>query len=233
MLAQMFRKWPVLRSPCGLYSLACCLMLTVNTAACATCEPVDIPATHLACAPDEMLRAMTDRVLQEIRDNPALLEDDDRARNLAEKLILPNIDFRVASQWVLGKHWRTASDAQRTAFVREFRALLVNTYLRSLNKYRDNTIRILDARPGQPDGRAVVDAEVVQANGPLVKVLFRLHRKENSWLVYDIVVEGISMVATHRSGFSSEIREKGLDSLITHLVVLNADKATAAGVPAR
>lgn len=227
MLANIYRKRAVSRSLYLLYVLCACLLLTVNPAASASCMPAGVPE---ACGPADMLQGMTDRVLEEIRANPALLEDDDRARELAEQLILPNIDFHVAAQWVLGKHWRSASASQRAAFVREFRAMLVNTYLRSLSRYRDNTIRILDARPGQPDGRAVVDAEVVQANGPLVKVLFRLHRKENDWLIYDIVVEGISMVATHRSGFSSEIREKGLDSLIAHLVVLNAGEATAAGV---
>mgnify|MGYP001812459488 CR=1 FL=1 len=230
MLAVMFRKRAVTHRLNIVCVLCACLLLTLGQTAGASCMPAEISAT---CGPADMLQGMTDRVLEEIRANPALLEDDDRVRKLAERLILPNIDFRVASQWVLGKHWRTATGPQRDAFVREFRSMLVNTYLRSLGKYRDNTIRILDARPGQPDGRAVVDAEVVQANGPLVKVLFRLHRKKNDWLVYDLVVEGISLVATHRSGFSSEIREKGLDSLIAHLVILNTGEPTAAGVPDR
>jgi phospholipid transport system substrate-binding protein len=183
--------------------------------------------------PAEMLSEMTDQVLQEIRSNPAILSDERRARALAERLILPNLDFHTASRWVLGKHWRSASDAQREAFVSEFRELLISTYLRSLDKYRDNDIKILPARPGQPDGRAIVDAEVEQAGGPQVKVEFRLHRNTDTWLVYDIVIEGISLVATHRSGFATEIREKGLDSLIARLVLQNASEATAAGVSAQ
>jgi len=179
--------------------------------------------------PAKMLANMTDRVLLEIRNDPAILDDEDRTRRLAEQMILPNIDFRVASQWVLGKHWRTASPSQREAFVDEFRALLVNTYLRSLKKYQDYTVRILAARPGQPDGRAVVDAEVLQAEGPPIKVMFRLHQQKRNWLVYDIVIEGVSLVATHRSGFATEIRDKGLDSLIAHLVVRNAGEATVTG----
>jgi phospholipid transport system substrate-binding protein len=178
--------------------------------------------------PAEMLSAMTERVLLEIRNDPEMLNDEPRTRSLAEKLILPNIDFRAASQWVLGKHWRTASPAQRESFTAEFRALLVNTYLRSLKRYRDNTVRILAARPGQPNGRAVVDAEVEQADGPLIKVIFRLHQPRQTWLVYDIVIEGISLVATRRTEFSSEIRNKGLDSLIAQLALLNAGEATAA-----
>lgn len=183
--------------------------------------------------PAEMLSEMTDRVLLEIRNDPAILSDEQRARALAEQLILPNIDFNTASRWVLGKHWRSASDAQRNAFVSEFRELLISTYLRSLDKYHDNVIKILPARPGQPDGRAIVDAEVEQVGGPKVQVMFRLHRKADYWLVYDIVIEGISLVATHRSGFATEIRDKGLDSLIARLVLQNASEATAAGVSAQ
>lgn len=183
--------------------------------------------------PAEMLTAMTEQTQARFRANPGLLDDAQQTRKLADELILPNIDFRTSSQWVLGKYWRGASASQRDAFVDEFREMLINTYLNSLGKYQHYTVRVLSARPGQPDGRAVVDAEVDQPQGPPVKVMFRLHRKQNSWLVYDIVIEGISLVATHRSGFATEIRAKGLDSLIAHLVFLNSSGATAGGVPAQ
>ena len=180
--------------------------------------------------PAEMLSAMTDRVLTEIRNNPEILNDEAHIRSLAEEWILPNIDFRAAAQWVLGKHWRKASLSQRDAFVAEFRELLVGTYLRSIEQYQDNTIRIMAARPGQPEGRAVVDAEVLQAGGPLIKVMFRLHRSKYGWLVYDIVIEGISLVATRRSEFATYIRNEGLDGLIANLALRNAGAATAAGI---
>ena len=177
--------------------------------------------------PAQMLSNLTDRVLAEISEDPELLENDRRTRELAERLILPNIDFRTASRWVLGRYWKSATETQRESFVSEFRRLLVNTYLHSLGRYRDYTIRILDARPGQPAGRAVVDAVVDQPDGPGVKVMFRLHNRADRWLVYDIVVEGVSLVATHRSGFAGEIRNNGLDSLIAHLTTLNNGKTVA------
>jgi phospholipid transport system substrate-binding protein len=152
-------------------------------------------------------------------------------RSYAEEWILPNIDFRAAAQWVLGKHWRKASRAQREAFVAEFRELLVGTYLRSLEQYKDNSIRILEARPGQPERRAVVDAEVLQPGGPPIKVLFRLHQSKSGWLVYDIVIEGVSLVATRRSEFSTYIRNEGLDGLITNLAARNAGLKAAAETP--
>lgn len=199
--------------------IACCLLMLTN------------PLVAEAMGPTQLLTELMERVLEEISEDPGLLDDDQRTRELAERLVFPYIDFRTASRWVLGKYWRGASQSQRESFVREFRRLLVNTYLHSLGKYSDYRMRILDARPGQPAGRAVVDAEVDQPDGPVVKLMFRMHNRSDKWLVYDIVVEGVSLVATHRSGFAGEIRKKGIDSLIEDLVLLNDGKSSEAVQP--
>lgn len=174
--------------------------------------------------PAELLQDVTDRVLAEIREDPGQLKDVNRVRALTERYILPHIDFRAASQWVLGKYWRTASNEQRARFVEEFRQLLLNTYIRSISNYRENRISISPARGAQGSGRAEVDAEVEQPGGPPVHIGFRMHRPDSEWLVYDISVEGISLVATHRSSFAKEIHDSGLDSLIEHLASMNAEK---------
>jgi len=181
------------------------------------------PAQGAPAGPEAVLQQMTDTVLAEIRRDPGQFQDVARVRALAERYILPHVDFQVAAQWALGKYWRTATPVQRERFVREFRRLLLNTYLRSIDNYRENRIRILPARGELERGRATVDAEVELPGGPTVHVAFRLHRPESDWLVYDISVEGVSLVATHRSGFAQEIRDMGLDSLIARLAELNAE----------
>jgi phospholipid transport system substrate-binding protein len=177
--------------------------------------------------PHALLQAVTDEVLAQIRKDPEQLKDVNRVRELTEHYILPHIDFRAAAQWVLGKYWRTAGDGQRARFTEEFRQLLLNTYVRSISNYRDNTIRIAPARGAPESGRAEVDVEVERPGGPPVHLGFRLHRPGSDWLVYDISVEGVSLVATHRSSFAREIHDRGLDSLIDHLASLNAGKETA------
>lgn len=177
--------------------------------------------------PETLLREVTDTLLAEIRRDPEQLKDIDRVRALTERLILPHIDFQAAAQWVLGKYWRTASGAQRERFVDEFRQLLLNTYVHSISNYRENKIRISPARGEPASGRAVIDAEIERPDGPPVHLGFRLHRPGADWLVYDISVEGISLVATHRSSFAKEIHDKGLDSLIDHLASVNAGKEVA------
>jgi phospholipid transport system substrate-binding protein len=111
---------------------------------------------------------------------------------------------------------------QRARFVEQFREMLLNTYLRTVNDYRENVIRIIPSRAPPQSSRAVVNAEVEQPGGPSVHLGFRLHNHGNGWLIYDISVEGISLVASHRSGFSREISERGLDGLIARLEKINS-----------
>lgn len=179
--------------------------------------------------PAAMLQQVTSDILAEIRRDPAQLQDVSRVRALTERYILPHIDFQAAAQWVLGKYWRTASSTQRTRFVEEFRQLLLNTYVRSISGYRENRVTIGPARGATDPGRAEVDAEIERPGGPPVRLGFRLHKPGADWLVYDISVEGVSLVATHRSGFAREIHDTGLDSLIEHMARVNAGHADAGG----
>ncbi|MGD2056516.1 MAG: ABC transporter substrate-binding protein [Gammaproteobacteria bacterium] len=190
-------------------------------------------------APVEVLKEMSDRVVAIVKQDPGILDDQSRLRIIADTLIVPHVDFQVFSQWVLGKHWRTATPEQRRIFVREFKELLINTYLSSVTSkgYQDQQIRYQPLRSGLEDGKVLVDAVVEQKQGPLIHVQFRMYRNGNDWLVYDVVVEGVSLVATHRSSFSSIIREKGMSGLIAMLEERNAERinnqiseAPAAGI---
>lgn len=201
-----------------LYLLRLCLLLQVTTVA-AQADP----------GPAALLQDVTDRILAEIRENPEQLKDVNRVRVLTERYILPHIDFQAAAQWVLGKYWRTADQGQRARFVTEFRQLLVNTYVRSISNYRDNRISISPARGDPASGRAEVDAQIELPGGPPVHLGFRMHKPGAEWLVYDISVEGVSLVATHRSTFAREIHDQGLDHLIEHLANMNASSESASG----
>ena len=178
--------------------------------------------------PEAMLQEMVDQVLVELRKEPGRLNDIAQVRALADRYVLPHIDFGAVAQWVLGKHWRLADQQQRVRFVEQFRELLLNSYLRTVTNYRENAIRIIPSRAAPQSGRAVVDAEVEQPGGPPVHLNFRLHNPGTGWLIYDISVEGISLVASHRSGFSREISEQGLDGLIARLEKMNKPGAGGA-----
>ena len=171
--------------------------------------------------PVGVLEQMTEYVTDVVRRDTGILGDPVRLRALANEAVLPHVDFVTLSRWVLGKHWRKATPAQREAFMVQFREMLLVTYLRNVTSYRETAVRFLPLRATPEDDRVEVHAEVEPEGAPVVNVMFRMHRVDGRWLIYDVSVEGISLVATHRSGFSQEISRNGLDGLITRLTEMN------------
>jgi phospholipid transport system substrate-binding protein len=175
--------------------------------------------------PVETLATMTATLEDIVNQDPDIINNPHRLRVIAHEVVLPNVDIRTLSRWVLGKNWRIATPEQRDAFVLEFQELLLSTYLRQVKTYQGEVARFLPLRGEQKAGRAVVNAEIEQPNGPMVHVIFRMHKAEQGWLIYDVSVEGISLVATHRSSFSREVRDGGLDNLIARLHDMNERNA--------
>ena len=176
--------------------------------------------------PVEVLQSMNELLIEIVRQEPDVIEDTARLRTIANDVVLPRVDFNALSRWVLGKHWRTATLQQRSEFINEFREMLLVNYLRSIAAYRDNTVRILPLRGEQQAERATVNAEVEQPSGPVVHMSFRMHKVAGEWLIYDVSVEGISLVTTHRSSFSQQIHNSGMDGLIASLHARNASRET-------
>lgn len=175
--------------------------------------------------PVETLVTMTATLEDIVNQDPDIINNPHRLRVIAHQVVLPNVDIRTLSRWVLGKNWRTATPEQRDAFVLEFQELLLSTYLRQVKTYQGEVARFLPLRGEQKAGQAVVNAEIEQPNGPIVHAIFRMRKAEQGWLIYDVSVEGISLVATHRSSFSREVRDGGLDKLIARLHGMNERNA--------
>ena len=172
--------------------------------------------------PVELLQDRQDTVLAIVEQDPDVLEDTKRLREIADEYLLPHVDFMTLSRWVMGKHWRTATPQQRQAFANEFRDLLLNNYLRSVTEYRDYSIKFIPLRDLDEKTKVVVHGLVDQPGGPPVHVNFRMHRNTDRWLIYDIVVEGVSLATTHRSMFSQQIRDIGIEGVIAELESRNA-----------
>ncbi len=175
----------------------------------------------------DLAKTTADKVIARVKvEKAALRANPLRLNALVDELVIPHFDFERMSQWVLGKHWPGASVAQRSKFVVEFRQLLVRTYAKSLLEYSDWEIHYLPVLAGG-DGKSVtVKTEVQRPGGDAIPMSYRMHTKDDGWKVYDVTVDGVSIVSTYRSSFSSEIRKGGLDALIQRLVEKNT-KSTA------
>jgi phospholipid transport system substrate-binding protein len=125
------------------------------------------------------------------------------------------------SRWVLGKHWREASEGQRVRFVEEFRSLLVRTYATALLEYSNQAVEVLPVRAAPDATDVVVRTEVRQPGAPPIPIQYSMNLEQGDWKVYDVTIDGISLVASYRSTFNAEASRGGLDRVIALLVERN------------
>jgi phospholipid transport system substrate-binding protein len=138
---------------------------------------------------------------------------------VVDDIVASHFDFDRMSSWVLGKHWRKAKPDEKTRFASEFRTLLVRTYAKALNDNYDKKIAMLPVR--DKGDEALVRTEVQQDAGFPIPIDYRMYIKDGVWKVYDVSVDGISLVSNYRTSFSKEIRKDGLPKLIDRLAERN------------
>lgn len=162
--------------------------------------------------PTEQLRAYTDQVLK-ILQSPALTlpERREAVRQLAEEVF----DVSETARRALGPHWLQRTPAERDEFVKLFANLLEQTYIARIDEFGGEKLTYVSE---QVDGdRATVRARITTRNGTEVPVESRLVRKENRWLIYDILVENLSLISNYRSQFDRVIRTTSYEELVKRL----------------
>ena len=178
-----------------------------------------------AMTPDQLVKKTADDVIEVIKsDKDIQAGNQQKIFALAEEKILPNFDFEKVARLVLGKNWTNATPEQKTAFQAEFKTLLLRTYATALSKYKNQVIEYKPFRMEPSAESATVKTAIQQPGGDPIAVDYTLGKKGEDWKVYDIVIEGVSLVTNYRSQFAQEIRQNGLDSLTKKL----ADKNKAA-----
>ena len=172
-----------------------------------------------AVSAESFMKDVVDDILSVVEKRRDELQEEPQAlRDLVTEQIMPHVDFRYLSRLVLARHWRTASEAQREAFMAAFRNMLMRTYADALLAYRDQEIRYLPNRNDPERRDAQVRTEIVPKDGQPIPVTYRLYRNDQGeWKIYDITVERISLVTNYRSTFDDQIRKHGLDGLIEQL----------------
>lgn len=166
----------------------------------------------------------------------AMLTDEtlDREARIREfrRLLTSGFHLEVIGKFVLGRHWRRASEAERSEFAQLFENYLVNSYAQKLGEYGGEQLVVQGGRPKGKSG-AIVSSRIVPPEGGPFQVEWRLRRAGDGWRIIDVVVEGVSMAVTHRSEFSSVIAGRGgkIDGLLDALrrQIEKPDSVAAAG----
>lgn len=172
--------------------------------------------------PEELVRKVTAEVLEAVKSDKQLLADRKRALALAEQKVLPHVDFREAAQLAVGKAWWSATPAQRDRIATEFRGLLIRIYSNALDTYRGQTIQVMPVRMAAGATETTVRNRYLKPGAPPVPVEYAMKKTPEGWKIYDITVEGVSLVLTYRSEFEQITRVSGIDGLIKRLAEKNA-----------
>lgn len=173
-----------------------------------------------------LVESTANEVLSRLRADPsATSENPQRLFQIAEEVVLPHFDFTRMSQRVLGKHWRTASAEQRARFIAEFKTLLVRTYATAVSDYRDSSISFMPARELAANTFRVRSSVNRGDGAPPLLVDYDVHQQAEAWKVYDVAINGVSIVISYRAGFNTDIAKLGMDGLIDQIARHNLQKS--------
>lgn len=162
--------------------------------------------------PRQVVQGTAETVLAEVtRLKEELEADSSLIYPLVERTVLPHFDFTTMTRSAMGRFWRKASSQQQRRVVAEFQELLVRTYATALLGYSGQKIEYPPMNFADGAREVMVPTKITAAGGPPIPINYRLHivDQDEKWLVYDVVIDGISLVTNYRSTFARLIRMGG------------------------
>lgn len=169
---------------------------------------VSSPALAAPLTPLEEVRSTVDAVLGLLRDRSL---DPASRRAQMTRLVRSRFDFANMSQRILATNWRSATPQQQQRFVELFSDLLEANYVGRIEAYTNETVRYLGEQI--VGDRASIDTSIVTA-GAEIPITYRLLLAGEHWLVYDVVIEGVSFVSNYRSTYGEIVRREGMPGLL-------------------
>jgi len=173
-------------------------------------------------APDAQVKKIADEVIAIAKqDKDIRAGDQNRINELVNARVLPYFDFSRMTALAVGHNWRKASAEQQKALTSEFRTLLVRTYSSALSTYRNQVIEFKPLRAAAEDTDVKVRSQIRQPGSPPISIDYSMEKDPSGWKVYDVVVDGVSLVTNYRETFNTEIHNAGVDGLIKSLARKN------------
>ncbi len=179
-------------------------------------------------APDVLIRNTVQEVLEVVKTDEDIKAGDlQKTLVLVDEKVLPHFDFKRMTRLAVGKDWRRASTEQRQALTAEFRNMLVRTYTKVFSVYRDQVITVKPLKASADKEEVTVKTTITKPGSSVIPVEYEMKVGENGWKVFDIYIEGVSMVMSYRGTFGSQIQDSGIDGLIAALSEKNTKASTS------
>lgn len=152
------------------------------------------------------------------QDVDIIKADPDHLKVIVSDELMPYIDYKYASYKVMGTHLKATTKEQRSRFVTAFQGYLVSTYAQAFTEYTDQKVKFSQAKNFANEKMVEVSVEIVAVGRPPIKLSFKVRRlKDDSWKAFDLVAEGVSLLASKSSEITNLIRQRGIDSVILEL----------------
>lgn len=179
--------------------------------------------------PVNELNSIADQLISQLKANKTTLkENPSLVYSLANEIVVPHADIDYMAKRVLPpKVWNSASSSQRSRFESAFSTLLVHTYASALANYNDQTVHFFPVRGGYAGKSSVqVNSSIERSDGPSIAVNYRMILAGSEWKLYDLSVEGVSMLESFRSQFADQLAQGDIDALINKLNSHNSNSSS-------
>jgi phospholipid transport system substrate-binding protein len=166
-----------------------------------------------------MLEHSADEIIATLKKNKGQLKQNHQIIHQAvQQYLLPNVDVTGMARSVLGREaWMKASLADRQEFTRSFTDLVIRTYANPLAEYSGETVKFMPVR-GSLDSRFIrVNSVIIRPNGQKIPLAYGLVSKNNQWKIYDLSVEGVSLLQSFRSQFGQILQNSSMQELIVEM----------------
>lgn len=181
-----------------------------------------IPALAYAeVAPDALIKDLAQQVTTIIKQEKNNNSSKKALTAAVDAKIMPHFDFIRMTKLAVGRPWRDATPEQRKALTQEFHTLLMNTYSNALESYRNEPINVLPLNAQAGANQVMVRSRVTQSGKQPISIDYRMEKTDQGWLIFDVAVEGVSLVTNYRSTFQTEISNSGIPGLIKLLTDKN------------
>lgn len=175
-----------------------------------------------AAGPEDLVKTMASEVTASVRSLPASNGGvNPQLTTIIERDLVPRFDFNRISQIAMGRNWAKASPAEQRQITTEFSHLLIRTYSNAINNLRELDVVVRSTRSNGSDGDVTVKTQMVGRGSP-TSIDYSLSNATGSWKVYDVQVEGISLVAAYRDEFNGLVSSDGVSGVIAALKKKNA-----------
>lgn len=172
--------------------------------------------------PEALIRNTVDEVLAIVkRDKDIQAGNKKKVNELVDAKVLPHFNFTHMTKLAVGKNWRNATPEQKKNLEIEFRNLLVRTYTTAFTTYQDQEVEVKPIKMANDAAEVTIKTFILNKGRQPLPVNYDMEKMASGWKVYDLSIEGVSLVTNYRGTFAEQIQKNGIDGLIKTLVDKN------------